>query len=308
MTIRELKRIAKEVQSFHIWEGFLTKFLGFINSKDLEKACQTIVGNLEWFKRQGILFDVEDVIKTADNIGLTWYDNGKLKEEFYIQDGKRNGQYRYWNENGHLYNVSNYKNGNLDGVYKRFDESGDLVYEAFYKDGNLHGEQKEFLNRKLVRLRNYVNGKLNGKDKCWYESGQLCLEQTWKDDELFGECKEWWSNGNLRKHCFFNGYRQRNFYRYDGTGGENIKIGKYQTWHENGIPNIEANYIDGRLEGERKIWNSDFVLIEYTIFKGDYKHGESLIFDFEGKLLSREYFENGILLPWYKTIFKRLFR
>ncbi len=91
------------------------------------------------------------------------YENGQLKIEANLKDGKEEGLWKYWHENGQLKIEANFKDGNRDGLYKDWYESGQLENKGNFKDG-----------------------KEDGLWKKWHENGQLKVEENFKDGNRDG--------------------------------------------------------------------------------------------------------------------------
>lgn len=91
----------------------------------------------------------------------TYYQNGKVKSEETLKNGKKIGTCKYYAENGKLlYEESFNDNGQKEGITNAFYENGQLESSYTYRNGEMHGVFKEF----------YENGKL--KDEGKYEYGQ----------------------------------------------------------------------------------------------------------------------------------------
>ncbi len=56
-----------------------------------------------------------------------YYDNGSLKLELNIKDGKPTGVYVIYYPSGKPQEIRNYKNGNLHDVCRNYNEAGKIV-------------------------------------------------------------------------------------------------------------------------------------------------------------------------------------
>ena len=88
-----------------------------------------------------------------------FYDDGMLKMELYLKDGRPEGTYGEWrtyNENGQLIGLASYKEGQKDGPWRIWSDKGNLLYEMFYtaakksgvwrswdEEGNLLSEENQ---------------------------------------------------------------------------------------------------------------------------------------------------------------------
>lgn len=70
------------------------------------------------------------------------YLPGKKKYvEGYVQDDKRNGEWKSYFEDGStLKSIANYNDGQLDGSYKIFHENGKIWIDGQYKNGHCDGK------------------------------------------------------------------------------------------------------------------------------------------------------------------------
>jgi len=55
--------------------------------------------------------------------------------EYYLLDGKMDGEFKSWWPNGQLFVHCYYRNGKFDGEYKSWDENGEMLEHYYYKNG-----------------------------------------------------------------------------------------------------------------------------------------------------------------------------
>ncbi len=109
-----------------------------------------------------------------------------LKEEYFQNNGSKEGIYKYYWYNGILKNECNYIDGKLNGSYKEYYEDGELRIECNYIDDKEHGIYKEYLyDGKLIINEIYIDGKLIGSYKEDYEDGELHIECNYIDNEIY---------------------------------------------------------------------------------------------------------------------------
>ena len=65
------------------------------------------------------------------------YENGQLKSNGNVKDGKPDGRWEWYHENGQLSGKRNYKDGKEEGLWEYFNEDGTLKKTETYKDGEL---------------------------------------------------------------------------------------------------------------------------------------------------------------------------
>jgi len=104
-------------------------------------------------------------------IVFSTYDNGQLKGEVPVEDGKKNGLSRMWHENGQLFRKVNYKAGKKEGVGRNWYDNGQLKGEYNYKEGKRDGLARNWhYNGQLDFERNYINNE-RISEKCFDEDG-----------------------------------------------------------------------------------------------------------------------------------------
>jgi antitoxin component YwqK of YwqJK toxin-antitoxin module len=97
------------------------------------------------------------------------YDNGQIKEQFYVIKGKndafiKTGEYLYYYENGQIAEKGTYKNNKLNGAYKKWFENGILKTDFAFKDNKVHGTYKNYNEDGILLLEtNYDEGASHGK-------------------------------------------------------------------------------------------------------------------------------------------------
>ncbi len=75
---------------------------------------------------------------------LCWYEDGKLKKEGVLNEGRRIGIHKAWFDNGQLYALETYDSGVLSGPTKVYFPNGKINIETFYKNGKRSGNHKEW--------------------------------------------------------------------------------------------------------------------------------------------------------------------
>lgn len=111
---------------------------------------------------------------------ITYFDNGKIEEQYFT------------------------KNGNRHGKYTRYNENGSLDLEGFYKDGLEHGTFLLYHGDIVQLSYQSENGKLNGHWRLYnISTGNLFSEDTYRDDKLNGLCQRFYVDGTLKYKCVF---------------------------------------------------------------------------------------------------------
>ncbi|MDG1776057.1 MAG: toxin-antitoxin system YwqK family antitoxin [Crocinitomicaceae bacterium] len=169
-----------------------------------------------------------------------YYENGKLKEEYTLVDGKKDGLIKYYHENGQLSMEYTLVDGKLNGLWKEYYENGKIRSEGNYVEGNRDGLWKEYyLNGHIGDEINYKGGNRDGLHKMYH------VPSTSE-----------WNGKDQRRLMYIINMKDDGFH------------GPYKSFYENGNLKVEGNYIDGNPDGIWKYyWESNGKLKEIKTFK-----------------------------------------
>jgi len=143
--------------------------------------------------------DEYKIINKDKNKKIVYYLSGKIKEEYNMKDGKRDGEGIMWTEEGNIvykldykedeiYNtIKYYKNGNIEYQMNTINKEKDIYKVIEYKK---NGDK---LNEYFVQ-----NGKAQYFYKI-YKNGKLEYKVIIKDGEIDGECITYWDNGKIKE-------------------------------------------------------------------------------------------------------------
>ena len=88
------------------------------------------------------------------------YDNGNLRENGFLKEGKLEGEYEYYYSNGNIFEFIIYKSGKPQKS-TRYHINGEIRSEGFFQDGELHGILKIYdENGVLIEERTYKDGEI----------------------------------------------------------------------------------------------------------------------------------------------------
>jgi antitoxin component YwqK of YwqJK toxin-antitoxin module len=91
----------------------------------------------------------------GDNINhiqhKTFFENGRLRDKYFTEEGKRNGEYWLYHENGELFVHTYYKNDKQHGLYERYDKNGKLYSKGETINGKKEGFWQITQNGKMDR-------------------------------------------------------------------------------------------------------------------------------------------------------------
>jgi DNA repair exonuclease SbcCD ATPase subunit len=95
------------------------------------------IDNTENMHNVGKSYTPNKVVLNKGKINRKYYQNGNIKKETIIENGKKHGFQRFFYENGNVFIENNYQHGKLDGIKKMYSSNGTLTDTALYVDGNL---------------------------------------------------------------------------------------------------------------------------------------------------------------------------
>ena len=122
-----------------------------------------------------------------------------------------------------------------------------------------------YANGKPKLWKTLVNGKTEGLWLEWYTDGTLRYKAYWKNDLGHGKWEYFHPNGALKSESFYIA---------------DIAQGIYRSYFDNGQLETDATYLNGN------------------------KNGEELIYDVNGRLLKRNFYDNGALVIDQPSIFE----
>ena len=194
--------------------------------------------------------------KIPDGPYKEFYEDGTLKLECVIKDGKKDGLYKKYYGNGKLELKGTYKNGKEEGAYQLYDYNGNVRREGFCENNKEIGPFKQYfengnLESEAILKEGY---KLEGPFKDYYENGNIKIVGSNKNDKQEGAYKRYDINGKLmREGTFKNGKREGSFQEYfpsgklklEGSFKNDKPKGSYKEYYEDGKLKAEGVFKDG---------------------------------------------------------------
>jgi hypothetical protein len=105
-------------------------------------------------------------------IQRSYYENGLLRGECSVNEGKSVGTTRLWHENGVLSWECPFDNGLENGLVRQWNRDGNILGEYRMYQGT--GFSKHWYeNGQLERESYSIGGKLCGRFRCWMEDGNI---------------------------------------------------------------------------------------------------------------------------------------
>ncbi|MBS2100811.1 toxin-antitoxin system YwqK family antitoxin [Carboxylicivirga linearis] len=144
-----------------------------------------------WLKFDDTYDDVIEQGEYTNNhkqgIWISYYPDGKKKNEITYKNGKAIGKARFFYSDGTLSEEGYWDVDHWEGEYKFYHKSGQLAYDWNYDTlGRRTGTQKYYHeNGELKYEGDWDEGKTRGTLKMFSESGQLISERIYDEDGKF---------------------------------------------------------------------------------------------------------------------------
>ena len=288
---------------------FLTIFLFFTSCAQQEVVQKK--EELKKFEKSTLNFDEATKVITFSNgenvtgiIFETW-ENGQLKEETEVKNGKFNGDSKRYYANGNLFQIASFQNGKPSDTGKVFYPDESLMSNYFfvngkYSDGVCYDPSGEIINCVLIYnginisetnkesdpkpsiIKSNVNGEpINGLLMKSYADGAPWYHQCYKNGVMHGYAAAWHENGELMYTTNYIDGKENGIQRQYYTNGQMIS---------------ESEYNNHVTHGFQKIWYEDGTLKAENNFLNGEPHGSVKRYDAAGKLIKHGTFENGVLV------------
>ena len=134
----------------------------FICGQKIPYSNINIYDSTEILKKANDLYDY-----TLENCGMhiEYNVNGKIKIEYFHNNGVKEGIYKEYDFYGNLIREHNYVNNKLNGITRHYKPTGELTIEVTYKEDKIHGIYNEYnINSGYIfRRYNYNEGEKEGE-------------------------------------------------------------------------------------------------------------------------------------------------
>ena len=90
-------------------------------------------------EREGIFYEISSQTPFTGTV-VEFHDNGQLKEQGFLKDGKLYGPWEFYYKNGQLKQKGSFVGRKPDEQYESYEgyyESGQLSFKRSYKDGKI---------------------------------------------------------------------------------------------------------------------------------------------------------------------------
>jgi antitoxin component YwqK of YwqJK toxin-antitoxin module len=202
----------------------------------------------------------EQVISTQDS---KWCGRDGVRSEVVLYADSSNG-------NSWPREIRHYKNNLLDGEVIKLHREGHMMRKEVYAKGE-RVSSESFADGKRVHIEKYQDGKQSGEEVAYFEGTEkIKMAVQWKDSKKLKQL-EFYQNGKPKEAQLFDGdtvmitrYRQDGSKQLEGAFIERgsawwpymISHGAIKIFSDDGHLSEEAGYSYGRLNGQRKLYNS----------------------------------------------------
>lgn len=213
-----------------------------------------------------------------------FYYGDVKKIEYYLKDGKLEGNTISYYSNGNKMKTGTYRNDKKNGIFKEYSESGILEFEYFMKDDELNGPFKTFYdNGNLKKSGFFLNGEKNGKFIEYNIDGKKDAEYTlikglkngiltiYEDAGVSTKTKYLDDKKNGRREEYYYNDQNELYLKLIGSYLDNKKNGSWEFYTIE--DNVEkkatfTNYVEGYKTGAFQEVQGDSLII------GNYKNGK----------------------------------
>ena len=232
-----------------------------------------------WTEEGQIVSDIEyDGVLCHGGYDI-WYPSGIKRQHRTYKDGKMNGLWTEWYATGVKRAEGSMKGGFMDGIWKFWFQNGKKELECNFDAGTIVNDAKIYND----------NGKL-----------KMILDED-------GKYLEMWNNGKVFKNFTYKknndgtSVRDGEYTEYDGSGNETViglykddmKVGKWFHYYEDGSYRLEATYKDNHLHGEVLGWHPNGNKWYSKLYDKGKEDGKWTYYFDNGKIQMIETFRNG---------------
>lgn len=186
----------------------------------------------------------------------SYYSNGILEAEGFLEGNLQVGSWAYYHENGGLYTKGQFnKQGIPSGIWTEYYSNGQKKYDAISENGNcflLSSDNLQILNYWNEEGENLIQ-KGEGTLTTYFDNGKVEHISTWLNNLKNGILQEFFGNGQLRI--------ERNY-------KNGVKNGEGKIFHNSGNLYTQSFYQDGKPIKYYKEWYNNGQLCEEGFYKG----------------------------------------
>jgi antitoxin component YwqK of YwqJK toxin-antitoxin module len=123
--------------------------------------------------------EVKNYLYMKSNKYKTFYNNGKVKMEVELKNGKMNGLYHEYDSTGSQVVLATYREDVADGAWTEWYANGKMKKSYTYKNGVRNGNCTEYYQSGQVKWENIYENGVAGSPKAYSENGTLLSSKTY---------------------------------------------------------------------------------------------------------------------------------
>ncbi|MBP6334690.1 MAG: hypothetical protein KA444_04385 [Bacteroidia bacterium] len=248
---------------------------------------------ITYFDEDGVITSERKYIDQEGHQIISFFEKGKLKSNYIYRYGKRNGKTTGYFDSGSVYWEGSYKNDLRSGKWTLYFENGLIYLISYYEDDktkldsvfNIDGrfsiKVEHFYYKKGLEKRVQYNSRLKKVQEAYLKKGKLD-----------GLTINYYENGVVK---FTAEYRNGRMYGerlyYNETGG--LCDGKFINYDDDGDIEREGICINGKPEGEFKVYDNNKELVIKANFKDGKANGLSYFYNPKDSTVLIEEHKNG---------------
>lgn len=201
--------------------------------------------------------------KGVDGRTVFYHPNGEIASEGIMREGKPDGYWKTYNDKGILVSEGNRKDFILDSIWRFYSDSGFLITEIQYEGGLKNGIRRTYHNNEVLEER-FIQDIKQGLSKLYDAEGRLLKTIPYVNGLEEGLAMEYDRDGVVISLTEFKrGYivSRENINRRDKNG---LKQGKWKFFYENGVLQLEGQYINDLRDGYFKEFGPDGKLLSIS--------------------------------------------
>lgn len=233
--------------------------------------------------------DAKGLVKA---IVTTYYENGNCKQFLDIVNGRANGVMCEWHENGNMSLWTNVIGGTpdvtseaerswlFDGPSYAWNEDGGIIAEMNYSQGMLEGYSCYYHDSgQLWKRIPYCKNLVEGVVEVYKKEGELLQQICYSNGIKHGPSVRYWSEEKIAaQEDFIRGKLETaQYFDQEGNLVSEVKEGSgYRSAFGKDSVVEQQQYINGIVDGEVKVFNSEGKLKRLYHVKNEIKHGEEV--------------------------------
>jgi antitoxin component YwqK of YwqJK toxin-antitoxin module len=249
---------------------------------------------------EGFEYDVDGRVIT-----LLKYQEGFLRRADKINRlddrGNKRGPWISYHPNGKVAEEGFYMNDKKNGIFKTFNKQGDLLTLEKYRDGELVVDSEESV---ILDLRNtyypdgkvkssggYVEGKKEGTHRVYASTGEVISGELYSKGEKIGE-------GIVDQNGGFQGdwklYYDSGELKAEGKYEDSERTGEWIFYHPNGTVEHKGKYVKGLPQGAWKWYYDNGKLRRDEFYRRGKEDGAVIEYDIEGNIVIEGNYVSGL--------------